>query len=191
MEIRIPKARATQALLNGLSRDVEQALPSVLRDVSTALRENVRRRIVTQDGATWKPVSKWIRAKKNARKPLAGMQNRVKSRVLGSRRAEVFFESPGNWTLTQHHDGFPQPQVGPEDAYVNPRVVLDIVNPRPLGLNASGKFAFVPWRQWSTPARRIWTSETEAVAIAEPLVARWANDKLLTKSRFMQGVLRP
>jgi len=190
MEVLVPRARATEAFLSGLSRDVEQALPSALRDVSIALRENVRRRIVTNDGGTWRPVSKWIRAKKNARKPLAGMQNRVKSRVFGSRRAEVFFESPGEWTLTQHHEGFNQPQVGPEDEYLKPFVVLNIVNPRPLSLPGPGRFAFVPRRQWATPARRIWTSETEAVAIAVPLIERWAREKLMTKSRLLQGTIR-
>lgn len=181
--VTIPRLRSTEAFIRGIERDVENNLPALLREVSTSLRDDVRRRIVTQDGGTWRPVSKWIRAKKNARKPLAGQQKNVHSRVLQN-TAEVYFASPGNWTLTQHEKGFVNRLVGEKDQVFGSRVVLNIVNPRPLGLKSAGSFAFKPRVAGITPARRIWTNEVEARAIATPLVSRWVRERLFAKASF-------
>lgn len=190
MEVRIPRLRATQAYIAGIEKEIDRNLPSLLREISSALRDDVRKRIITSDGGTWKPPSKWIRAKKNSRKALAGMQKFVRSRVL-QRSAEVYFDSPGDWTLTQHEKGFVNKLIGPKDMAIGSRVILNIINPRPLGLPSPGSFSFVPQEPGITPARRIWTNEAEAYGIAEPLVSRWVTNRLFKKAKFSGATFTP
>jgi hypothetical protein len=152
--------------INGMERRIDRALPGLWRQLAMPLKADVRTRLSTADGGRWAKPSKWIRAKKNARKALTGLGSRIRSRYT-QRSLSIYFESPGDWTLTQHHDGFTKlPTLG--------NVTIRIKNPRPLGLSRGTKwFRFFNSRPSVVPARKVWPSEVEAEAIVTPIASQW------------------
>jgi hypothetical protein len=152
--------------LNGLPRRIDRALPGLWRQLATPLKQDVRTRLSSADGGRWAKPSKWIKAKKNSRKVLNGLGSRIRSRYT-QRALSIYFDSPGEWTLTQHHDGFTKlPELR--------NVTIPIKNPRPLGLSRGTKwFRFYHGKPSVTPARKVWPTEVEAEVIVAPIASRW------------------
>jgi hypothetical protein len=152
--------------INGMERRIDRALPGLWRQLAIPLKSDVRTRLSTADGGRWAKPSRWIRAKKNARKALTGLGSRIRSRYT-QQALSIYFDSPGDWTLTQHHDGFTKlPELR--------QVTIRIKNPRPLGLSSGTKwFRFFHGRPSVVPARKVWPSEQEAVAIVTSIASAW------------------
>jgi hypothetical protein len=158
--------KSASRYIQGLPRRIERALPALWRSLATPLKANVRTRLATADGGRWAKPSRWIKAKKNSRKVLNGLGQRIRSRYT-QQALNIYFESPGDWTLTQHHDGFTVP---PEGRHV----LIPIKNPRPLGLSSGTKwFTFFHGKPSVVPARKVWPSEVEAEAIVVPIASAW------------------
>lgn len=164
MDIRVNSNRALAALKR--TDDIGGAINSLLLLVLNTFREQVRQNLETQGDAfgKWQPASKWTVAKKGSSKLFAGKQENIRIRNAPG-RGEVVFVSPGNWTLTQHQEGFTVPPTGE-------LVTLDLKNPGAVGAKSS-KFSFISRRPSVVPARRMWPTEKKAVATAEPLITRW------------------
>jgi len=130
------------------------------------LQDDVRERMDTRDHGSWAPPSKWILAKKNARSALAGQSRNVRFQTFPD-KVVIFFTSPGQWTLSQHHDGF---TVQPDGS----RVTIPLQNPAPLSLPSSAKtFSFISRRPSVVPARKAWPTEAEAVAKIQTPISLW------------------
>lgn len=157
--------------LDQLSKRLKSQLPALLEQLGVALREDVKQRIKSGDDGTWHQPSKWTMAKKGVVKSLVGAENYVFYRVT-SGKLTIFAKTPGEWTLTQHEQGF-QNKLAREDEKVGEHVRLRIVNPAPLGLKKPGDFYFVPKRAGVTPPRKIWTTPERALKIATPIAFRW------------------
>ncbi len=147
---------------------LESELSSLLTQVINAFKREVQLNIETQ-GATfeskWKPASKWIIAKKGSSKLFEGAQHRVRVRNAPG-RAEIIFDSPGDWTLTQHQGGFYKFPTGEF-------VTLDLKNPSVLGVTNT-KFSFLSHRESRVPPRRMWPQQARAKKSATPIVEAWA-----------------
>lgn len=173
MEIIVENQKKAERFLRNFDREVSRSWLRLFRIIGPKLRQDVKNRIISQNNGSWDPVSKWIRAKKNSRKPLVGVWRYVKNKSItgvGGGKLYLLFESPGDWTLTQHHDGFVNKPTGN-------RVTIPIVNPRPLGLKAGTKsFSFIDRRGSVVPARKAWPSEDEALKIIIPEITPWFRD---------------
>lgn len=142
----------------------------MLLEGARALQLNVQNRI--KEGVGWQGPSKWLRAKKNANKALEGAERFVKMRVF-SNRAEVYGQTDGEWTLTEHHEGFANKIEGVKDRRDGERIVIDIVNPSALRLKRSGEFSWKPRHAGETPPRKIWPDAAEVSALTTPIASRW------------------
>jgi hypothetical protein len=172
MLVYVKNEKAVANLLRTLPRRISSATPTLFRTMGGLLVRDVRARLSSGDGGKWAPPSKWVKAKRNARKVLVGLGGRIKQRVVG-RSLHVYFDSPGPWTLTQHHQGFVTPPTGE-------RVSFRLKRPSALGLPSSRtSFSFISRRESPTPARKIWPNTAEVVTMIEPTIVPWFNRLLL------------
>lgn len=165
INIHVNNSKAKEALDKAMN--LEGALSSLLSMVIAQFQRQVKSNISRQGGdfGQWEPASKWIVAKKGSSRLFEGIQERVRIRNAPG-RAEVVFDSPGEWTLTQHQGGF----------FVLPSgnlVTLDLKAPLVLGVTNS-KFSFISKRESRVPPRRMWPTDKSAQASAQPLVEQWA-----------------
>lgn len=139
-------------------------------EIGRGLVADTQKRIISQDQGRWAGLSKWALAKKAAERPLQGAEKFVKSRIAGN-KLEIYGDTGANWTLTQHDQGFENK----EDHREGDRIIIDIVNPSPLGITKAGPFSWVPEKGevFKTPARKIWATGEEAKVIVMPIASHW------------------
>jgi hypothetical protein len=139
-------------------------------ELGEAFVANVRKRIQTQDDGSWQEVSKWVRAKKGVDVPLKGADRFVHWRA-SEQEGQVYAETDGDWTLTQHHQGFVNKEA---DIGNDGRIEIDIIDPSPLGLTSPGKFSWIAKKgPGHTPARKIWPDDNEIREITLPISSKW------------------
>lgn len=177
MEI-ITNAREVARCFDIINAQLELGRATLFQELGESLSEKVKRRIETQDDGQWAPLSKWIKAKKSPERALQGAEEFIKFR-FDEAELSVYGEMPADWTLTQHDEGFDNK----EDHKVGEAIVIEIVDPSPLGLASvpNGIFSWVPkGTPGHTPARRIWLDEEEVVVIVEPIAERWMQATVAT-----------
>lgn len=167
---------ATYLLRKGIPDTLSKGLVELVREAARILRDDSKRRMGSGDNGAWAPPSKWIKAKKGARKALAGMQRYIKSRAIrsvgrGAHSAAgiVYFDNPngGKWNINDHHTGFTRPPSGRF-------VTIPIRQPSHLGLSpGTSKFRFRSTRPSVVPARKIWPTEAEAIAQIQLPAQMW------------------
>lgn len=165
-------ADAVAGVLENINDQVRLGIPSLFKQVGPKLIEDTRNRIRSQDEGKWAKMSKWTKAKKNPERVLQGAEEFVKFKLVGQTGAQLYGDTGKDWTLTQHHEGFENEENHKE----GDKVVIDIINPGPLGLGSvpDGKFSWVPKRgAGRTPARKIWPTEGEAFTVVSPIASRW------------------
>ena len=164
MEIQVTNAKALASLQRAMNLD--GVLSSLLALVIAGLQGQVKSNMQEQGGefGKWAPASKWIVAKKGSSKLFAGMESHVRVRNAPG-RSEVVFDSPGEWTLTQHQQGFTKEPT-------NTLVSIDVVNPAAVGRSKS-PVVFWSRRPTVVPPRRMWPTAEIAKSKAEPLVEQW------------------
>ena len=142
--------------------------------LGTAFVDDITKRIVSQDEGRWAQPSKWVRAKKSTDRALAGIEKYLHSKATDV-SLEVYAQTDGEWSFTQHDQGFENL----ENNQVGERIQIDVVNPGPLGLPSAGPFSWIP-RNGSgrTPARKIWPTEDDARRIAQPIFSRWVETQI-------------
>ena len=166
VSVTIRNERAVRAALKGIDKALIAERPALFQTLGRLLQDDVRQRMDSRGGGSWAPPSKWILAKKNARSALAGQSSRVRFQVFPDKLA-IFFASPGQWTLTQHNDGF---TVQPDGS----RVTIPLQNPSALSLPGSAKtFSFLSRRASVVPPRRSWPTEAEALAKIQAPLSVW------------------
>lgn len=175
--------KRAQRMFRRAAGDLTGASPVMRRKLLNKLaargRDMTRRNITTQGKGRWAPLSKWTRAQTGRRKALITLRPFIVAKKATARglRASVVFKSPGNFTLTQHHDGFKDPAVG--------RVVkIDLKRPGALGLTPKhSSKSFVDKRGRNVPARKVWPSQKALLAMIRVEAARWRRemDRRLTK----------
>jgi hypothetical protein len=142
--------------------------------LGTAFVDDITKRITTQDDGHWASPSKWVRAKKNTDRALAGIEKYLHSKATNS-NLQVYAQTDGEWSFTQHDQGFENI----ENNQQGDRIVIDVVNPGPLGLPAAGEFSWIPHNgSGRTPARKIWPTAEDARAIANPIFSRWVEAQI-------------
>lgn len=157
--------------IDRLNAEIRLQMPVLWRSVGPKVVENIRARIRTQDEGKWAAMSKWTRAQRNPQRILQDTEQYVKWKMDGNKLL-IFGEMPGDWTFTQHHEGFENVMDKQEDG----KVVVEITNPGPLGLGSvpDGKFSWVPKHgAGRTPARKIWPTDEETKVIVLPIASRW------------------
>lgn len=181
---------ATYLLNKGIPSTLSKGLAELVRTCAAILRDDTKKRMGSSDSGSWAPPSKWIKAKKGARKALAGMQRYIKSRAIrsvgaGANSASgiVYFANPDNdWDINDHHRGFTRGATGRF-------VTIPIKQPSHLGLRpGTTKFRFRSTRPSVVPARKIWPTEAEAIAQIELPAGMWlskAISKLAKSNRVV------
>lgn len=170
MEI-ITNADQVQNLINKLNTEINAQWVPLYDELGHSFIADVQERIISQDKGAWAEASKWIRAKKDPPRPLFGAEKFVKYKASPA-RFELYGDTGEDWTLTQHHEGF----INKQDHEIDGRIVIDIINPGPLGLKENAtKFSWVPEKGTTdkTPARKIWPDEKESQAITLPIASHW------------------
>jgi hypothetical protein len=165
INIFVNNSKAKAALDKAMT--LEGALSSLLTLLIGQFQRQVKANLASQgrEFGQWETASKWIIAKKGSSKLFEGVQERVRVRNAPG-RAEVVFDSPGEWTLTQHQGGFFKLPTGN-------LVTLDLKAPLVLGVTNS-KFSFISKRESRVPPRRMWPTDKGATQSAKPLVEQWA-----------------
>ncbi len=133
-------------------------------------RDMTRHNITTQGGGKWAPLSKWTVAQTGRRKALITLRKfvvAVKAKGKAS-TASVVFRSPGDFTLTQHHDGYTdRPVAG----------IVKIALKRPGVLNlpktATSK-SFRDRRSRDVPARPVWPEGRKLFRMLQKETRIWA-----------------
>jgi hypothetical protein len=159
-----------------------------IREFITQMRVAVQDNISTQ-GATfgdrWAVPSKWIKAKTGLGTVMLKLRKHIKSQVTGEGlHGSVAFEGPGDYTLTQHGQGFVVPATGRQ-------TTLQFRKPAFLGLRNAGdskpyksrEFKFINRRDSKVPARTVWPSDAQLWAYGQPLLAKWMQRGLMVKVR--------
>lgn len=173
MSIKFANEARVRNILPLISKALTAHLPNLWTDIGPPLRDDVRDRLDSQDHHRWAKASKWIRAKKGTDKLLQGLSHRVGFKAF-PKKLEIFFNSPGQWTLDQHADGFKVPPT-------SQRVTIKLRDPSALGLPPKAKaFSFMSKNQSVVPARKTWPTEPEVVAIIAPRLGRWVKRSLNT-----------
>jgi hypothetical protein len=176
----ITNAKDAAALLEKLNSEIAAGFVTLYGDLGRIFQKNVQDRIESQNDGKWAHASKW--KKGTDHKVLEGAGKYVKYSA-SKEGMNLYGETPGEWTLTQHHEGF----LNEAEIEHDGRVTIDIVNPGPLGLSAgTTKFSWVPkgLSPDKTPARQIWPTEEEAVSIITPVYSRWLQ---ATVNRAVEG----
>lgn len=182
---------ASYLLRKGIPDTLSKGLLELVRTCAAILRDDAKKRMGSSDSGSWAPPSKWIKAKKGARKALAGMQRYIKSRAIrsvgrgaNSAAGIVYFANPDNdWNINDHHTGFTRPATGRF-------VTISLKQPSHLGLRpGTSKFRFRSVKPSVVPARKIWATEAEAISKIELPASMWlskAISKLAKSSRVVQ-----
>jgi hypothetical protein len=146
------RARNTILLVDrDLFRGPKTMRKKLLNRLAREGRDQTRKNITAQ-GPGWAPLSKWTVARTGKKKALLSARPKVgvvRANPAGTRSATVF-RSPGDWTLTQHHDGFREgPASGP--------MKIPLKRPKALGLPPKTPFIILPKRgEVKVPARPVW-----------------------------------
>lgn len=179
----VTNAPEAAAILEKINSEIAAGYVSLYSGLGRLLQKDVQDRIESQDDGKWAHASKWIQAKKGTdHKILEGAGRYVKYSATKD-ALTVYGETPGEWTLSMHHEGF----LNESEIEHDGRVTIDIVNPGPLGLSPGAtKFSWIPKNVTpdKTPARKIWPSEEEAVSIITPVYSRWLQ---ATVNRAVEG----
>lgn len=189
LEITFVGLKEAIAAYAGLQEQLETGIPRLMLTLGTALVEDVKTRIIRRDNGSWAPASKWARAKTGYSFPtLLGAEKYVRLSIR-SKGAAVVAQTPKEWTLTQHHEGFENKLYNDgEETDEHGRVTLKIKDAGPLNLYQEFKrktnqpiatvFKFVPQKPGHTPARKIWPGLSEIEQVAQPVASRWLKQVL-------------
>lgn len=151
-------------LFRGPKRFRRKLLNRVARGARDASRSNIR----SQGGGKWPPLSKWTRAQTGRRKALIDQIPRILA-TLANRAAmssAVIHNSPGDWSLNQHHTGFTEPPT-------NKVVKIELKNPGLLGLKRVKEKYFVDNEPTVVPRRPIWPEGRQLKRLMEVEINRW------------------
>lgn len=160
--------------IDDLSRKMEDELGDLVEVVAMILAQASAQNVREQGGKfgrQWKSASKWIDAKKGYGYKLFDRQDqRIRSYSTSKLIANVAFFSPGEWSLTQHQEGFTIPASG-EDV-----TLVGLKAPSALGLPAGKTSIKFKWNNASkVPQRQMWPTEAQAYRIAGDEVSKWVN----------------
>ena len=140
---------------------------NLLERIAIALETHTKNRISTQGFGEWAPLAKTTRIATGRRKALTPLIPHIKHRSnTGAGTATVYFSGrPTNWSIEQHESG-----------YTSPAVKGQFMKAKGLGGFSSRKASVVP-------ARRIFPTIGEALAIADPITKAWVNKVILDNWR--------
>lgn len=157
-----------------LARDVAGNNPTMQRRLMNRLaskaRDMTRRNITTQGLGSWKALSKWTVAQTGRRKALVTLRKYIVAKKAKGRstKASVVFNSPGNFTLTQHHDGYDDPALGTV-------VKIALKKPGALGLPRKQTHkSFLDKKSRKVPARPVWPEGVRLFKMLRVETRKWA-----------------
>lgn len=141
-------------------------LNNLAKASSRATKGNIR----TQGHGTWAKLSKWTRARTGRRKALSGQEKNVRPKLSRTKamRSAVIFRSPGNWTLTQHHDGFTEQPT-------NKVIKVLLKKPGIIGLKGKKEIFFKDDKVTKVPARKIWPEGAQLDRIIASTLIEWVS----------------
>lgn len=184
IEVTLENGVEAQAFFAKVNEAIRTELPSLFRSLGDVYVADVKRRIVTSDGGSWAPASKWLRAKTGQSKVLLGVEKYIKARISNNKLSIV--STARSFSLSDHDKGFTNAVEGPGEKHdEHGRVVLNIKDGRPLNLYTemrkrrgvaapvSQTFAFIARKAGVTPARKIWPTVPEAISLGQPIGFKW------------------
>jgi len=147
-------------------RNVQKTTPLFNR-IGRGLRDDARRRITTQDGGNYAPLSKWTRARTGRRKALVTEKKNIGFKMIGGRL--LIGHTATGWNISMHEKGFITP------GFKGRTVTIPLRNPSALK-NVKGNTITIRGAKASiVPARRVFPNENEAVTIIKPIINDWLN----------------
>jgi hypothetical protein len=173
----ITNAKDVAKLLEELDTKIRAEQGALFKGLGAIFKESAEQRIKTKNEGQWAKASKWILAKRGIQHEiLEGAEKFVYARASATGLV-VGGDTGKDWTLSQHDEGFVN---NPRDeAWKGGHWEIELRDASPLGL-PPGTSKFV-WGfgngnlalDEKTPARKIWDSQEEVVAKAEPYAAKW------------------
>lgn len=171
--IRVTGIVETQRGIKQIMRNVNKT-KTLFSRLGRGLRNDARRRITTQDGGQYAPLSKWTRARTGRRKALTTEKKNISFMMIGSRL--LIGHTATGWSLNMHEKGFITP------GFSGKSVTIPLRNPSALK-NVKGNSITIRGAKASVvPARRVFPNEGEAVTIIKPIIEDWLN-KIIKRAR--------
>jgi len=154
----------TKAGMRKLKRALSKTNPLFNR-IGRSLRDDARKRITTQDNGAYDKLSKWTRARTGRRKALITERKNISFQMIGSRL--IIGHTATGWDITMHERGFVTP------GFTGKTVTIPLKNPTALR-NIQGNSITIRGAKPSVvPARRVFSTESEALAIIENEAEAW------------------
>jgi len=152
-----------------IQRAIKRTDP-LMNAIGRALRDDARRRITTQDGGTYAPLSKWTRAQTGRRKALITERKNISFKLVGG-VLQIGHQSPGNWSIQQHEKGFVEQNASETITLRNPKALKDVRGTQFFVKNPKASVV---------PARKVFANNAEAESIARKKANEWVK-KIVTR----------
>jgi hypothetical protein len=166
MTVHVTGMRRANAIIKGVMRDAEKVRPLLTR-IGRSLRDDSKKRISSQDGGTYAPLSKWTRARTGRRKAFItqrkGIGFRVKGPLLSIGHTVIHTDTSDNkqWNFNQHARGFTTP-AGTHPVSIKIRNPKALKKPRP---EPGGMMILHKYKKQETPARQVFPNPFQAQRI--------------------------
>lgn len=166
----------TKKGFNQINRDIKRT--SVLfNQLGRSLRDDAKKRITTQDGGQYAPLSKWTKARTGRRKALITERPGItfiakKDFVLIGHvpsKGSTTGQESKSWNLGMHERGFTTPGSNRPTPVILKRPNY-IKEPRP---KPGGLFIFRNTKPSVTPARQVFANPYQARAIVGRIARKW------------------
>ena len=156
----------TKAGLNKIKRALKRT-NVLLNGIGRSLRDDAKRRITTQDGGSYAPLSKWTRAQTGRRKALLPLRSGITFKLAGG-ILQVGHDSGSTlWNIGMHEKGFIQS---------NKSEMITLRNPRALKDVRGTQFFLRSPKPSVTPARKVFANKAEAESIAKIKAEAWVKN---------------
>ncbi len=163
-ELHITGVVSTKKGIDKVIRDVKRIKP-LFNQMGRKLRDDARRRIITQDGGKYAPLSKWTRARTGRRKALTTEKKNISFQVVGS--TLLIGHSATGWSLKMHETGFIS------TTSVGRVVTITLKNRKALKDVRSSPLTVTVKKASIIPPRRVFANKLEATTIINPIIHDW------------------
>lgn len=162
--IRVTGVVETKRGIQQIIRDVNKTNPLYKR-IGRGLRDDARRRITTQDGGKYAPLSKWTRARTGRRKALVTEKKNISFKMIGGKL--IIGHTATGWNISMHEQGFTT------SGFSGKKVTITLKNPNALRDVKGNSITIRGAKASEVPARRVFPTEKESITIIKPIIEDW------------------
>lgn len=149
--------------LNQIKRSLKRT-NTLMNGIGRALRDDAKRRITTQDGGTYAPLSKWTRAQTGRRKALITERKNITFKLVGGILQIGHTSDDPRWNIGMHERGFVEDNKSETITLRNPKALKDV---------RGTQFFLKSPKASVVPARKVFANKAETESIARMKADAW------------------